>query len=84
MKDWETALDKFLVSWKVRKEVTGVLVCGSFVTGKPAPHSDIDLHIVLSESVLWRERGNKIVDGFLIEYFANPPRQIREYFKEDR
>jgi hypothetical protein len=83
MNNWEIALNEFLSSWRKREEVIGALVCGSFVTGKPALHSDIDLHIVLSEDVLWRERGNRVVDGFLIEYFANPPRQIREYFKED-
>lgn len=83
MEPWEKALNKFLASWKRRKEVIGVLVCGSFVTGDPSEHSDIDVHILLSEPINWRERGNKVVDGFLIEYFANPPRQIKEYFKDD-
>ncbi|SCY53209.1 hypothetical protein [Lysinibacillus fusiformis] len=44
---------------------------------------DIDVHIILSNDVKWRERGNQIVDGFLIEYFANPPGQIRRYFQDD-
>ncbi len=83
MEKWETALDEFLIPWRKNKEVVGALVCGSFVMGNPTKHSDIDLHIALSETTKWRERGNKIVDGFLIEYFANPPRQIIEYFKED-
>lgn len=83
MERWEVALDKFLAPWRKNKEVVGALVCGSFVMGNPTKHSDIDLHIVLSEKAKWRERGNEVVDGFLIEYFANPPRQIIEYFKED-
>ena len=56
---------------------------GSFVVGNPKKHSNIDLHTFLKDGTEWRERGNKIVDGFLVEYFANPPKQIAPYFKED-
>lgn len=59
------------------------MVCGSYVTGEPTGRSDIDLHIILSPDVEWRERGNRYVDGFLVEYFANPPGQIRRYFAND-
>ncbi len=80
---WQEAVNSFLLGWKKRKEVTGALVCGSYVTGNPSEHSDIDLHIVLSEKTKWRERGNVFVNGYLIEYFANPPGQIKNYFEED-
>lgn len=83
MHDWEKALNRFLDSWPDKEAVIGALVCGSFVTGNPTSHSDIDLHLVLKNGTEWRERGNQIVDGFLIEYFANPPKQIIQYFKED-
>ncbi|MCL1702296.1 nucleotidyltransferase domain-containing protein [Lysinibacillus sp. Bpr_S20] len=83
MKEWERALEEFLKDWKNRNDVIGALVCGSYVTGDPSTRSDIDVHIILSEDVDWRERGNRIVNGFLIEYFANPPKQIRQYFQED-
>ena len=83
MEAWENAVRKFLVRWMDRDEVMGALVCGSYVTGEPTDRSDIDLHIILADSAKWRERGNKYVDGFLIEYFANPPRQIRSYFAGD-
>ncbi|MSR86049.1 nucleotidyltransferase domain-containing protein [Candidatus Woesearchaeota archaeon] len=73
----------FLESWKTKKKVIGALVCGSYVTGKPSEHSDIDLHIILSHKTSWRERGNVYVNGYLIEYFANPPKQILNYFKDD-
>lgn len=82
-KSWKDALNKFLVNWKDRDDVVGSLICGSFITGSPTDRSDIDLHIILSEEVNWRERGNLYVNGFLIEYFVNPPRQIRGYFAED-
>ena len=81
--NWEAALDKFLAAWRVRPEVTGALVCGSYVTGDPSPRSDIDVHVLLKPSTTWRERGNAVVHGFLVEYFSNPPRRIRGYFRED-
>jgi Nucleotidyltransferase domain len=83
MQDWEKALDKFLEDWKNREDVIGFLVCGSYITGDPSRHSDIDLHIVTIDENNWRERGNKIMDGYLIEYFVNPPKQIRAYFRDD-
>ncbi|TCZ79321.1 hypothetical protein E0485_05505 [Paenibacillus albiflavus] len=83
MKSWEDAVNEFLVNWKSRDEVIGAMVCGSYVTGLPTDRSDIDLHIILSDEVNWRERGNRYVDRFLIEYFVNPPRQIRRYFAKD-
>lgn len=83
MKDWEKALNIFLKTWKEQEDVIGAIVCGSYVTGKPSPHSDIDVHIILSDDVDWRERGNVIVDDYLIEYFVNPPKQIIKYFEED-
>lgn len=52
----------------------------SLVTPRP---SDVDLQILLARGTPWRERGNRVVDGFLIEYFANPPERIRGYFRED-
>ncbi len=80
---WETALDKFLLKWKDKKEVTGALVCGSYITGSPSPHSDIDVQLILDPAVSWRERGNEVIDGFLIEYFANPPSQHVLYAADD-
>ena len=81
MKDWERATRKFLKNWENKKEVQGALVCGSYVTGRPTENSDIDLHIILDDSCTWRLRGNEVVDGFLIEYFVNPPHQIEKYLE---
>jgi predicted nucleotidyltransferase len=83
MKKWEIALNKFLEKWKRKKEVVGAIACGSYVTGNPSKHSDIDVVIILDKKNKWRERGNEIVDGFLIEYFANPLPQIQKYFEYD-
>ena len=83
LNDWRSKLAIFLADFEYADDVVGVLVCGSYITGKPTSHSDLDVHIVLDERVSYRERGNKIVDGLLIEYFANPPKQILGYFDED-
>lgn len=83
MKNWEIALEKFLKKWKDREEVIGAIVCGSFITGNPSKHSDIDIHILLDSKTSWRERGNEIIDGILIEYFANPVQKHYEYTEED-
>ena len=80
---WEEKLNRFLENFSYKNDIIGILVCGSFITGNPSTHSDLDVHIILDENVDYRERGNKIIDGLLIEYFANPAKQIREYFKED-
>lgn len=83
MKNWEIALQKFLKKWQNKKEVIGVIVCGSYITGNPSTHSDIDVHIILDSKTTWRERGNEIIDGILIEYFANPVKTHYQYSEED-
>lgn len=83
LKEWEKALNAFLEDWKSKEDVIGAMVCGSYVTGNPSPHSDIDVHIILCDEVDWRERGNVVLDGYLIEYFVNPPKQIKKYFEDD-
>lgn len=83
MQPWELAVEQFLSTWNENGDVVGAMVCGSYITGEPTNRSDIDIHIILSKEAEWRERGNCIVNGFLIEYFVNPPKQIRYYFQED-
>ncbi|MGF2616607.1 nucleotidyltransferase domain-containing protein [Rossellomorea aquimaris] len=83
MQNWRKALEIFLNDFHYTSDLAGALVCGSFVTGNPSARSDIDVHLILREGKEWRERGNKIVGGYLIEYFCNPPVQIRKYFEED-
>ncbi len=81
--NWEEKLTKFLNAFEHKDDLIGVLVCGSYITGNPTCHSDLDVHLILNEKVDYRERGNRYVDGLLIEYFANTPNQIRSYFKRD-
>ncbi|MCL2217154.1 MAG: nucleotidyltransferase domain-containing protein [Defluviitaleaceae bacterium] len=81
--EWRIKLDIFLSDFEHMKDVVGVMVCGSYITGNPGKHSDLDVHIILDNNVKYRERGNRVIDGLVIEYFANPPYQILRYFDED-
>jgi len=83
MPAWQRALQEFIAPYRAQREVIGALVCGSYVTGAPSPRSDLDVAIVLSPRVQYRERGNRIVGGYLVEYFANPPAQFRAYFARE-
>jgi len=79
MKDWEIAARKFIDECEFKDDIDAVFLTGSYATGNADEFSDIDLYIVLNDAVNYRQRGNRRVDGFLVEYFANPMRQIRKY-----
>jgi len=81
--NWESKLNQFLTTFAYKDDMIGVLACGSYITGAPTKHSDLDVHIVLKSSCNYRVKLNRYVDGLLIECFINPPQQIRSYFAED-
>lgn len=83
MAHWKQALDKFIKKWKKKRNVIGAVATGSYALGTATKYSDIDVHIILSNKVNYRERGNKRVNGFVIEYFANPPKMLKKYLEED-
>jgi hypothetical protein len=83
MENWEIALTKFIKQWRFEECVIAAIAIGSFVVGNNTGKSDIGVQIILSDEVSWRERGNKYVDGFLIEYFSNPIKQIYQYLDDD-
>jgi len=83
MGDWKQSLEKFLDPWKEKDCVEAALLTGSYALGLQTPRSDVDVYIILSDDVGWRERGNVLVNGVLIEYFANPIRAVRKYFEEE-
>ena len=79
MEKWKKALSKFLEKHENEDYYEGAIACGSFVSGNNNEYSDIDVHIILKRGNEWRERGNLEVDGFLIEYFANPVNKYEQY-----
>jgi len=79
MEKWELAAREFIDLCDFKADIETVFLTGSRATGNADGFSDIDLLIVLNDTVDWRQRGNKRVDGYLVEYFANPMRQIKRY-----
>ncbi|MDP2861070.1 MAG: nucleotidyltransferase domain-containing protein, partial [bacterium] len=72
MNDWNSAVKKFLEHWANKKEFEGAVLSGSYAVETQSKNSDIDVMIVLSDKTKWWQRGNQVVDGFLIEYIADP------------
>lgn len=81
--NWHEALEDFLEKWRNLDYVEGAIVTGSQVMGTATPSSDVDVHIILSPAINWRERGNELINGILIEYFANPTFFFKQYLDED-
>lgn len=81
--NYEIVIKKFIKKWENRKYVIAAMLTGSRATDFYSPCSDIDIYIILSDKVNWREKGNELIDGLLIEYFANPIKQIRAYFRQE-
>lgn len=79
MEKWEITARKFVKQCEFYSDIEAVFLTGSYAAGNADKYSDIDLYIVLNDSATWRARGNKRVDGFSIEFFANPVRQIKKY-----
>lgn len=84
MENWEKALKKFLQRYENEDYYEGAIACGSYVSGNNNEFSDIDVHLVLKRGNEWRERGNLEIDGFLIEYFANPVNKYESYMEEEK
>lgn len=83
MEKWEQAAQSFLSRFENEKYFAGAVLSGSYAVGNYDEFSDIDIFIVTDDSQDWRERGNLRIDGFLIEYFINPVRQIKRYLEEE-
>jgi len=82
MERWELVVEKFLEQYKNEEYFLGAILTGSYATGNNDVNSDIDVFIVTKDSTTWRERGNKLIDGYMIEYFINPVRQVLKEFDE--
>ena len=82
MEKWELVVEKFLENYRNEDYFLGAILTGSYATGNNDINSDIDIFIVTKDSTTWRERGNKLIDGYLIEYFINPVRQVLKEFEE--
>lgn len=82
MENWKNVLEKFLKEYKEKDYVIGAILCGSYATGNNTDRSDIDVHII-TKDIGFKQRGNVIIDGIMIEYFINPLSQSYKYLEND-
>ena len=73
---WKLALNEFIKPYLNDEEVEAILLVGSYAVGNQNEYSDIDVYVILNDNAEYRERGNKLVNGYLIEYFVNPIHEI--------
>ncbi len=83
MKSIEDSLKSFLEPWQKKDGYLGAILTGSYATGTQTEFSDVDVQLVYSDTIPWRERGNKSIGGYLFEYFANPIPQYKKYMEKE-
>jgi hypothetical protein len=81
--DWREKVLSFLESFPSKSSLCGAIAFGSYVTGNPSKYSDIDLHLVLENSLTWAGRGKTITSGTSIDYAVSSPDRIRSLYEED-
>ena len=82
MEKWKEILEEFIDKYKDKDYVIGAVLCGSYATGNNTKRSDIDIHII-TKNISYKQRGNIIVEGIMIEYFMNPLSEIYKYLEDD-
>src|SRR3954462_815988 len=76
--DGVKAVESFIAPWMQRLDVEGAMLVGSYGCGLATKFSDIDLYFVLSAETGYRQRGDHVVDNWLLEYNADPVQFIRQ------
>ncbi|MCB0686532.1 MAG: hypothetical protein KDC53_08405 [Saprospiraceae bacterium] len=81
---FEEACQLFIQKQGEEKDTIGIIICGSLMHGRIDKNSDVDVYIILNSNCTYRERGNVWINNVEIEYFKNPPQQVRKYFAEEK
>ena len=81
---WYDALNEFIKPYIDDPNILAILLVGSYAAGNQNDYSDIDVYLVLDDQAGYRVRGNKLVNGFMIEYFINPVYMIKKYMADDK
>lgn len=82
--DIKEILKEFVNEWKKKEGYLGVMLTGSRATNTETAFSDVDLLVVLSNEITHKERGNRIVDGVVVEYIAYPESLWSKLFNEEK
>lgn len=79
----EQALKKFINIWRKNKNVTGILLTGSYSIGLQSKNSDIDIRIILNSEVKESFKGLQEIDGYLFSYLGRTKKAISNKFNSD-
>jgi predicted nucleotidyltransferase len=75
----ESLINSFLEPYRADNDIQAAILTGSYAQENQNKYSDMDIFIVSSDKLNWREQGYKIISNYVIDYFINPPKMI---FKE--
>ena len=78
MDNINSIVEKFIEPYKQDNNILAAFLTGSYAVGNQNDYSDIDIFLVSSDELKWRERGNRIISEHLVEYFINPSKKLFE------
>jgi len=78
----EDAINTFLKPYIADDNIQATMLYGSYAQGNQNKYSDIDIFIVSSDKLNWREQGSKIISNYVFEYFINPSKVIIQEIEE--
>lgn len=79
----EEALDKFIESWKSKKNVLGILLTGSYAVGLQNKDSDIDIRIVFDNNQKKTIKGLLIIDNYRFSYLGRSLNGVKKKFNDE-
>jgi len=78
----ESVINSFLEPYMADNDIQAAILSGSYAKENQNKYSDIDISIVSSDKLNWREQGYKIISNYVIDYFINPPKIILKEIEE--
>ncbi len=74
MEKYQLAARKYikLNGYHQNEHLLGIVLYGSYTTGYANANSDVDLHIIMDDTIKENLRGATVINGFKIEFFVKP------------
>lgn len=79
----QKGLSEFVNSWKSKKEISGILLCGSYAVGLGTSVSDVDIRLILEEKQKFSIKGVQNIDGNSFSYLGRTKANIIKKFNSD-
>jgi predicted nucleotidyltransferase len=78
----KSVINSFLEPYRADNDIQAAILTGSYAQENQNKYSDIDIFIVSSDKLNWREQGYKIISNYVVDYFINPPKIILKEIEE--